>query len=114
MARSTRVADRIIGPGRAHNKGVDHCVEKIAECACLTSLKRSIMVGDDRLASPPTSQVHPATTKVPIPQGPFRPPVTVDEGDVPMSTASVPEQEVGRRDPMKAALSGWIGSALEY
>ena len=31
-----------------------------------------------------------------------------------MSTASVPEQEVGRRDPRKAALSGWIGSALEY
>jgi MFS family permease len=31
-----------------------------------------------------------------------------------MSTASVPEQEVGRRDPKKAALSGWIGSALEY
>ncbi len=23
-------------------------------------------------------------------------------------------QEVGRRDPKKAALSGWIGSALEY
>ena len=31
-----------------------------------------------------------------------------------MSTASVPEQEVGHRDPKKAALSGWIGSALEY
>ena len=31
-----------------------------------------------------------------------------------MSTASVPGQEVGHRDPKKAALSGWIGSALEY
>jgi MFS family permease len=31
-----------------------------------------------------------------------------------MSTASVPEQEAGHRDPRKAALSGWIGSALEY
>ena len=41
-------------------------------------------------------------------------PVTVDEGDVPVSTASVPAPEVGRRDPRKAALSGWIGSALEY
>ena len=33
-----------------------------------------------------------------------------------MSTASVdwPAQEVGHRDPKRAALSGWIGSALEY
>ena len=31
-----------------------------------------------------------------------------------MSTASIPEQEAGRRDPRKAAMSGWIGSALEY
>src|SRR5215218_6781659 len=33
---------------------------------------------------------------------------------IPGESRSIPEVSTGRRDPKKAAMSGWIGSALEY
>ncbi|MDQ0689341.1 MFS transporter [Arthrobacter sp. W4I7] len=33
---------------------------------------------------------------------------------IPGESRSIPEVSAGRRDPKKAAMSGWIGSALEY
>src|SRR3954465_1410009 len=69
--------------------------------------------GSQVIASPPARVAHVIHAICPS-VGPSRTPVTVDEGDLPVSTAPASAHEAGPRDPRKAALSGWIGSALEY
>src|SRR6478752_80303 len=62
---------------------LNHALLQLSECACLTGLKRSIMVTPDRLAVPPRAQSRSTTSELAPSRRVHPGPVTVDKETCP-------------------------------